>query len=381
MTSLSKHALGSLQAVTGRLRGEPQDDKAVSRSEAPPGSVRDPSSKAQHIEVCLHEDVEYRKSAGFERFDFLNEACADLSLAHLDLGLAFAGRRLRVPLMIGPMTGGTPRALELNRLLAAAAQHFGLAMGVGSQRVAIEHAELEPLFRVRDVAPDILLFANIGAAQLARGWGASEAMRAVRMIEADALFVHINPLQEAIQGGDRDFRHFALRLATLCRDMRSEGVPVFAREIGFGLSASAASRLVDCGVDGLDCAGAGGTSWAKVEAFCARTPERRALGQRFGEWGIPTSESIRLVRSATASMPLVASGGLRSGLDLAKALALGADIGGMARPMLLAAARGEAALHAFVDSVITDLRVAMFAAGAASTAELRGRLVPAFPSA
>jgi isopentenyl-diphosphate delta-isomerase len=381
MGSGGKRALGQLQPVIGRLRGALQDETAAVPVEAPPGSVRDPSSKAQHIEVCLHEDVEYRKTSGFERFDFLNEACADLSLGHLDLAIRFAGRQLQVPLMIGPMTGGTPRALEINRLLAGAAQRFGLAMGVGSQRVAIERAELEPYFRVRDVAPDILLFANIGAAQLARGWGAAEAMRAVRMIGADALFVHINPLQEAIQGGDRDFRHFALRLTTLCRDLRSEGVPVYAREIGFGLSAVAASRLADCGVDGLDCAGAGGTSWAKVEAFCARTPERRALGQRFGEWGIPTSESIRLVRSVAASIPLIASGGLRSGLDLAKALALGADVGAMARPMLLAAARGEAALHAFVESVITDLRVAMFAAGAASVAELRGRLVPAFPSA
>jgi isopentenyl-diphosphate delta-isomerase len=373
----SKRAVEEVRPGTGRVRALLARNQAGSTEASQPAPVRDPSSKGMHIEVCLHEDVEYRKSAGFERFEFVNEACADLSLAHIDLGVSLAGKSLKAPLMIGPMTGGTPRALEINWTLAAAAQRFGLAMGVGSQRVAIEHPELEPYFRVRDVAPDILLFANIGAAQLARGWGAPEAMRAVRMIGADALFVHINPLQEAIQGGDRDFRTFAARLAQLCRDLTVEGVPVFAREIGFGLSTAAARRLVECGVAGLDCAGAGGTSWAKVEAFCARTPERRALGQRFGEWGIPTSESIRMVREAATTAPLVASGGLRSGMDLAKALALGADVGAMARPMLQAAAEGAPALESFIGAVLEDLRVCMFASGAARVADLAGRLVPA----
>lgn len=345
---------------------------------ASPG--RDPSAKRRHLEVCLREPVEYRKRTGLECFELRNMALPEVSLRDLDLSSRLAGRVLAAPLMIGPMTGGTPEGLEINRLLAATAQRYGLAMGVGSQRIAIEKPELARYYQVRDVAPDILLFANLGAGQLVRGWGVREALAAVRMIDADALFVHLNPVQEAIQAGDRDFRGLAQRLSELCRQMSLEGVPVFAREVCFGLSEQAARRLADCGVDGIDCSGAGGTSWAKVEAFCAADPRRRALGLRFGEWGIPTATSIANVRRVAAEIPLVASGGLRSGIDLAKALALGADVGAMARPFLLKAHEGEAELHAFVEDVLDDLRVCMFATGAANVTALRGCLDPVEPS-
>lgn len=349
-----------------------------SRTEgAVPLGARNIAAKQRHIDVCLTDEVEYRKSAGFERYDFTNEAAAALSLAETDLSTSFLGRRLATPLMIGPMTGGSERALEVNRRLARAAQRFGLPMGVGSQRVAVENPELARFFQVRDIAPDILLFANLGAAQIARGWGTAEALTAVRSIGANALFIHINPLQEAVQGGDRDFRGFTERLQTLCRDLAAESVPVLAREVCFGLSRDAARRLADCGVAGLDCSGAGGTSWAKVEALCAMSPRRRDLGLRFGEWGIPTCESILNVRAVAPDIPLVASGGLRSGIDLAKVLALGADLGAMARPFLMKAHEGEDALQSFVEDVLTDLRVCMFASGATDIASLRGRLVPA----
>jgi isopentenyl-diphosphate delta-isomerase len=194
------------------------------------------------------------------------------------------------------------------------------------------------------------------------------------MIGADALFVHLNPIQEAIQGGDQDFRGLARSLTRICRALGRDGVPVFAREVCFGMSVDAARRLIECGVAGIDCSGAGGTSWAKVEALCARTERRRVMGQRFGEWGIPTSESIMNVRAASPTIPLIACGGLRSGIDVAKSIALGADVGSMARPFLLKAHEGDEALDAFIADTLTELRICMFGAGARDLRALRGTL-------
>lgn len=333
---------------------------------------RDPQSKAHHIDACLTDAVEYAKSAGFERYEFVNQALPELSLDQIDLSTSMCGKELRAPLMIAPMTGGVERAHELNRRLARAAQKFGLAMGVGSQRVAVEDPERARFFEVRQDAPDILLFANFGAGQLAKGWGVDEARRAVAMIDADALFLHFNPIQEAAQGGDVDFRGLADKVRELTRRLRDDGIPVFAREVGFGISAAAAQALVDAGISGIDCAGAGGTSWAKVEGICAKTERRRKMGHRFGEWGIPTTEAIRAVRAASRRVPLIATGGLRSGIDVAKAIALGADVGAMARPMLVAANAGEETLHAFIDDVLTELRISMFGIGAGSLEALKG---------
>ena len=333
---------------------------------------RDPQSKAHHIDACLTPAVEYQKSAGFDRYDFVNQALPEVSLEHIDLSQSFIGKTLRAPLMIAPMTGGIERAHVLNLRLAAVAQRHGLAMGVGSQRVGIESEERAAFFRVRSVAPSILLFANFGVGQLAKGWGVDEARRAVAMIEADALYLHMNPVQEAAQGGDVDFRGLSARIKSLCTALRHEGIPVFAREVGFGVSAEAARQLIDAGVAGIDCAGAGGTSWAKVEGICAKTERRRKMGMAFGEWGIPTADAIVQVRSVSSTIPLVATGGLRSGLDLAKAVALGADVGAMARPFLVAADAGEEALELFVQDTLTTLRIAMFGIGAANLEILRG---------
>lgn len=335
---------------------------------------RDPISKLRHLDACLSYPVEYSRTTGLEAFHFESNAVPELCLTRVDLSTSLAGTMLRAPFMIAPMTGGTRRGHEINQRLAAAAETFGIAMSVGSQRVALEDAEVAGRFEVRSVAPNAMIFANFGAAQLGRGWGASEALRAVEMIEANALFIHFNPIQEAIQGGDRDFTEIARGLSGLCHRMSALGVPVFAREVCFGLSVDAVRRLMDCGVSGLDCAGVGGTSWAKVEAYCASTPQRRERGLRFGEWGIPTSRSLLNVREVSQSIPLIASGGLRTGLDLAKVLALGADVGAMARPLLVKAVEGELALHAFIEEVLTDLRISMFGVGAGSIAALRGTL-------
>jgi isopentenyl-diphosphate delta-isomerase len=333
--------------------------------------VRDPQSKAHHIDACLTPEVEYTKSAGFDAYDFVNQALPEVSLEGLDLRTTLVGKPMKAPLMIAPMTGGIERAHTLNLRLAAAAERYGLAMGVGSQRVGLESEERAAFFRVRSVAPSIVLFANFGVGQLVKGWGVDEACAAVDMIGADALFLHMNPVQEAAQGGDVDFRGLVPRIRALCSAMRERGIPVFGREVGFGVSREAAKRLIDAGVAGIDCAGAGGTSWSKVEGICAKTERRRKMGLAFGEWGIPTAKAIVEVRSVSQRIPLIATGGLRSGLDLAKAIALGADVGAMARPMLVAANAGEDVLDAFISDTIDELRIAMFGAGAADLDALR----------
>jgi isopentenyl-diphosphate delta-isomerase len=222
------------------------------------------------------------------------------------------------------------------------------------------------------------LFANIGAVQLVKGWGVDEARRAREMIESDALLHHQNPKQEAIQSGDQDFRGLADKIRVVASTLHKSGVPVFVREVGFGISQDAARRLIDCGIQGIDCAGAGGTSWAKVESICAKSERRKIMGDVFGEWGIPTAQSILNVRSVSDRIPLIATGGLRSGVDVAKALALGADIGSMARPMLVAADQGDEAIDRFIERTLTELRIAMFGVGAATVEALGGTpaLVP-----
>jgi isopentenyl-diphosphate delta-isomerase len=336
--------------------------------------TRDPRSKLRHLEACLSGPVEYRKSTGLEAWDLVNEAVPELSLSAIDASVTLAGKRLAAPLMIAPMTGGTPRSLEINRRLARVAQSLGLAFGVGSQRIAIEDPVLASLFQVRDVAPWVALFANLGAAQLARGYGPDEARRAVEMIGADALFVHLNPMQEALQRGQCDFSNVAAALERICAALARDGIPVFAREVCFGMTGSTARRLVECGVAGIDCSGAGGTSWAKVEAHCATTTDQRERALRFGEWGIPTADSIVNVRGAAPELPLVASGGIRSGTDVAKAIALGADVAAIARPFLVRADEGEEALQRYVEELLGDLRLCMLATGSGTVGALRGKL-------
>lgn len=337
-----------------------------------PPAKRDPQSKGHHIDVCLTDAVEFKKSAGFERWDFVNQAVPELSLEAIDISTTLAGKDLKAPLMIAPMTGGIDRAHEINRRLARAAERFGLPIGVGSQRVGVEDADRARFFQVREEAPTTLLFANFGAAQLVKGWGIDEARKAVEMIGADALFLHFNPIQEAAQGGDVDFRGLLAKVKDVCRELSKDGVPVFAREVGFGLSAVAAQRLIDAGVAGLDCAGAGGTSWAKVEGLVAKTERRRKMGLAFGEWGIPTSDAILAVRSVSTRIPLIATGGIRSGLDVAKAIGLGADVAAMARPMLVAADRSDEALAEHIEDTLLELRIAMFGLGAADLEALKG---------
>jgi len=329
------------------------------------------ASKLKHIEACLLPASQYLKSAGFETVVLKNQSMAGLSLSDLSLTTQFLGHSLGSPLMIAPMTGGTELSLLLNERWARAAEHFGLAFGVGSQRLAIEDPKVALSFNVRKFAKTAMVFANLGAAQIRKD-SARLATQAVDMIEADALFIHLNPLQEACQSsGDTNFEGVFEEIAIVADLLKARSIPVLVREVGFGLSEEAARLLISAGVSGLDCAGAGGTSWAKVEGLCASKEQYRRLGEIFGEWGIPTAQSIQNVRNVSQDIPLIATGGIRSGLDVAKALALGADIAAMAQPMLSAAIQGEQALFAFIEQILLELKIAMFASGARSPSHLR----------
>ncbi|RMF47840.1 MAG: type 2 isopentenyl-diphosphate Delta-isomerase [Anaerolineae bacterium] len=330
--------------------------------------------KNDHIRINLEEDVRSGLSTGLERYRLPHEALPEIALSDVDFRVPLFGKILQSPLLISSMTGGTSEAATYNQRLAEAAQEAGIAMGVGSQRAAIEHPELSATFAIaRKVAPDALLFANLGAVQLNYGYGVDECRRAVDMLQADALILHLNPLQEAVQhGGDTDFSGLAAKIEAVCRALE---VPVIVKEVGWGISERTARLLAGCGVAAIDVAGAGGTSWSQVEMHRAPDEFTRRLAATFLDWGIPTAESIRNVRRAAPETPVFASGGLKDGLDIAKCLALGATLGGLAGPFLKAAAISTQAVLETIRLLEAQLRVAMFAAGARTPAELEGVMV------
>jgi isopentenyl-diphosphate delta-isomerase len=266
------------------------------------------------------------------------------------------------------MVGGIEASRHINRNLALAAQDLGLAMGVGSQRCAIEDPVAVNTYHVRDVAPDILLFANLGAVQLNYGYGLDQCVRAVEMIDADGLVLHLNPLQEALQGGDTDFSGILDRIRDVCRGV---GVPVVVKEVGYGISEKTARELLEAGVSGIDVAGAGGTAWSDMERHRAPSAREKRIASNFASWGIPTADSIQMVRRACPGHPLIASGGIRTGIDVAKCIALGADGAGLAMPLLHPADHSAEAVKDVLQPVIHELRLSMFCIGAGSLAALR----------
>jgi isopentenyl-diphosphate delta-isomerase len=327
------------------------------------------SRKADHIRINLEEDVRSGLTTGLERLRFVHQALPELDLAQVDSSLSLFGKRLAAPLLISSMTGGTGEARAINRNLAAAAQAAGIAMGLGSQRAAVEDVALAGTFQVRDVAPDIVLFANLGAVQLNYGYGLDQCRRAVDMLEADALILHLNALQEAVQPeGDSNFSGLARKIEAISRALP---VPIIVKEVGWGMSTRAAQLLANAGVVAIDVAGAGGTSWSQVEMHRAKTDAQRRIAAAFIDWGIPTTEAIRNVRAAAPHLLVFASGGLRDGIDIAKCVALGASLGGLASPFLKAAAVSSEAVAAVIAEIIRELRIAMFAAGAGSLAALQ----------
>lgn len=332
--------------------------------------------KADHIRINLEEDVAAKGvTTGFERYRIAHRALPEIDLGEVSLAAGLLGRSLGAPLLFSCMTGGTPQARRINRTLAAAAQRHRLGMGLGSCRILLEHPEVLPTFAVRDLCPDAPVLANLGAVQLNRGVGVEDCRRIVEMLEADALVLHCNPLQEALQPeGDTEFGGLLARIAALSGSL---AVPVVVKEVGWGIGPDLVRRLVEAGVAAVDVAGAGGTSWSEVERHRIEDPVRARVAGAFAGWGIPTAEAVRMAREAAPNATIIASGGVRGGIDAAVALALGADVVGMAGPMLRAASEGDAALDSTVVEIIETLRIAMFCAGAARPGELRqeGRLV------
>ncbi|NEO02287.1 MAG: type 2 isopentenyl-diphosphate Delta-isomerase [Moorea sp. SIO3I7] len=326
--------------------------------------------KADHIRICLDEDVQFRANTnGLERYRFTHCCLPELNRSEIDISTTFLGKSLGAPLLISSMTGGTEQAKTINFRLAEVAQHYKLAMGVGSQRVAVEKPEVGHTFAVRSQAPDILLFANIGAVQLNYSYGLEECQKVVDLLTADGLILHINPLQECIQdNGDTNFKGLLDKINGLCSKLT---VPVIAKEVGNGISAAMAQKLLEAGVTAIDVAGAGGTSWAKVESERGLTAHQRRLGQTFGDWGLPTAECITSIRAIAPDIPLIASGGLRNGLDVAKAIALGADIAGLALPFLQAAAESVDAVDALVQLLMAEITTALFCTGNATLSDLK----------
>ncbi|BAY26699.1 isopentenyl-diphosphate delta-isomerase, type 2 [Calothrix sp. NIES-2100] len=333
-------------------------------------SAQTQSRKAEHIRICLEEDVQcHQITNGLERYRFTHCCLPEIDRNDIDISTNFLGKRLGAPLLISSMTGGTEQAAMINQRLAEVAQNYKIAMGVGSQRVAVEKPQVADTFAVRKYAPDVLLFANLGAVQLNYKYGLAECLRIVEILEADALILHFNPLQECIQSkGDTNFKGLLDKIANICYELP---VPVIAKEVGNGISAAMAEKLLEAGVAAIDVAGAGGTSWAKVESERADNALQRRLGRTFADWGLPTADCITNIRAIAPDVPLIASGGLRHGLDVAKAIALGADIAGLAMPFLQAAVISEAALVDLVEVLIAEITTVLFCTGNATLAQLK----------
>jgi isopentenyl-diphosphate delta-isomerase len=326
--------------------------------------------KDQHLDVVLSGGGRHARDAGFDAVRFVHEALPDLDHAKIDLGADFLGRRLKAPFLISSMTGGPARAEAINAHLAEAAQALGIALAVGSQRGALEggaHGGLNA--SLRDRAPDTPILANIGAAQLTRGFGVDQARRVMEMIGADALIVHLNPLQEACQPeGDRDWWGVGAALEALIRKLDA---PVVVKETGAGISAATARRLIDMGAAGVDVAGAGGANWGLIEGERATDPADKAHALAFADWGTTTARAIAEARAACPQALIIGSGGVRNGVDAAKAIRLGADLVGQAAGVLEAATASTDAVIAHFQLAIRQLRTVCFCTGSAGLADLK----------
>ena len=327
--------------------------------------------KAEHIDVVMNGDAaQARVSTGLDAIQFQHNALPELDLAAIDLSVDFFSRRLSAPIIVSSMTGGPEVSASLNLNIAEACHDLGLGFGVGSQRIALEGISTSGFGpELRKAAPNALILANFGAAQL-RDWdGVRMAQRAVDMIEADALIIHLNPLQEAVQsGGDTNWSGLLAKIEQLGRDCP---FPIIVKEVGGGISASLARSLVQVGVSAIDVAGLGGTSWAAVEAARAKTPHQRMIADAFRDWGIPTAIAIQEVRAACPDILLIGSGGLRDGIDCAKAIRLGADVTGVAATVLPGAVAGADQIRDKLSILVEQLRISCFCTGSADLAALR----------
>lgn len=319
------------------------------------------SRKNDHIRINIEENVRSKIRNGLERYRFVHNALPEINLSSINLSQRIFNKDVTIPILISSMTGGTSQAYQINKVLATAAEQYGLAMGVGSQRAAIEDYTLAETFNIRKFAPNSLLFANLGAVQLNYGYGINECKRAVGMIEADALVLHLNPLQEAIQPeGDTNFSGLLQKIEYICKNLP---VPVVVKEVGWGISADIAKKLIDIGVSAIDISGSGGTSWSQVERFRLTDPQAINVAEAFLDWGIPTSEALVNVRRSLPNILIFASGGIISGMDVAKTLALGANLAGMAGVLLRAAVVSFDYLIETISVIDRIIRISMFGTG------------------
>jgi isopentenyl-diphosphate Delta-isomerase len=328
------------------------------------------SRKVDHIRINLEEDVSSGITTGLEMYRFRHNALPELNFENIEMHLNLFKRKLNAPLLISSMTGGSEQIGNINKTLALAAQESGVALGVGSQRAALEYQELVPSFQIRKYAPDILLFANIGAVQLNYENAYEDyCNRAVEMVEADALFLHLNPLQEALQPeGNVNFKGLLTKIEKLAHTLP---VPIVVKEVGWGISGEVARQLSDAGVAGIDVAGAGGTSWSQVEKYRINDIVLRHVAGLFRDWGIPTAEAVIKARQAMPQGKIFASGGIRNGLEIAKCIALGADLVGSAAPFLKSAMISVEETICTIVELTTALKITMFAVGAKNLDALR----------
>lgn len=328
--------------------------------------------KVEHLRICLNEDVQAKGiSVGLENYRFIHQALPEIDLAEVSLQTEFLGKTIQAPVLISSMTGGAEWSARINRNLALAAQQWRIPMGVGSQRAAVEDAALAYSYEIRGYAPDVPLLANLGAVQLNYGYGVEQCRRAVDMLRADALILHLNALQEAVQpNGNTNYKGLLAKIEAVCAALAKDGVPVIAKEVGNGISYDAALKLKAAGVAGLDVGGSGGTSWSQVESHRIRRPVEQQAAEAFAGWGISTAQSIQWARQAHPAGIVVGSGGIRNGVDVAKALVLGADLAGLALPFLKAADESAEAVSDLIEQLTRELRITMFCIGAENLAAL-----------
>jgi isopentenyl-diphosphate Delta-isomerase len=325
--------------------------------------------KDSHLSICLEEDISFSAN-GFSEFQFEHDALPELDYSRVDLQTTLLGKRLAAPLIIGAMTGGTERTGEMNRRLALAAEHCQVGFALGSQRKMLENTIAAKSYQVRDFAPRLpLLFGNLGAVQLNYGVKTSQIRSLIDRVGCDAFNFHLNPLQEAIQPeGNRNFSGLISKLIEVIPELQ---VPVFLKEVGAGISLRTARKMKSVPFKGIETAGAGGTSWSKIEALRTADPTAARTGLLFAEWGTPTAESVIHCRNEFPDRIVIASGGIRNGIEIAKAIALGADAAATALPILKAAEISvEKAVEA-IETLMIELKTAMFVTGMGSVADLR----------
>lgn len=326
--------------------------------------------KSEHIQISLNEKVTGESiSTGFESFRFIHNALPEIAFDEISIETSFFDFECKTPFLISSMTGGTEFAETINRNLAIAAEERGWALALGSTRALLDNDSHAASFLMRKHAPSIPIIANIGAVQFNYGYSIEECRKIIDLTEADMLVLHLNSIQEVIQeNGDTNFKGLVKKIGQLCSELE---VPVGVKEVGWGIDGQTAKRLSEAGVAFIDVAGAGGTSWSQVEKFRAKDPILRAAAEAFSNWGIPTAESISMVRENHKNRPLVASGGMHTGLDGAKAIALGADLVGFGRSILKEATQSVEDVLEVMEIREMELRMAMFGIGAQSIDELK----------